>query len=129
LAELVTVKAIKTITIVGLLLGAGVSAMRGGDGTASLSLNDQIRAATLLFQDQKAEFLNAQRDDRKNSPGQLRKEIREQVAATTLTARLSLAPLRQELRQSIEAAKLQSIEQSRKLVQEAAEAARSRRGN
>jgi hypothetical protein len=123
------VKAIKTITIVGLILGAGVGATRGGDGTASLSLNDQLRTAIALFQDQKAEFLNAQRDDHKNSPGQLRKEIREQVAAATLTARLSLSPLRQELRQSIEEAKRQSIEQSRKLVQEAAEAARSRRGN
>ena len=113
----------------GLILGAGVVATRGGDGTASLSLNDQIRAAIALFQDQKAEFLSAQRGEHKNSPGQLRKEIREQVAATTLTARLSLAPLRQELRQSIEEAKRQSIEQSRKLVQEATEAARSRRGN
>jgi len=104
-------------------------ATRGGDGTASLSLNEQIHAAIALFQDQKAEFLNAQRDDHKNTPGQLRKEIREQVAAATLTARTSLAPLRQELRQSIEAAKSQAIEQGRKLVQEAAEAARSRRGN
>jgi len=123
------VKAIKTITIVGLILGAGVMATRGGDGTASLSLNDQIRAAIALFQDQKAEFLSAQRDEHKMTPGQLRKEIREQVAAGTLAVRLSLAPLRQELKQSIEEAKRQAIEQNRKLVQEAAEAARSRRGN
>jgi hypothetical protein len=123
------VKAIKTITIVGLLLGAGVAATRGGDGTASLSLNDQLRAAILLFQDQKADFLKAQRDDHKMNPGQIRKELREQVAAATLTARFSMSPLRQELRQSIEEAKRQSIEQSRKLVQEAVEAARSRRGN
>ena len=116
-------RAFKTIMVVGIILSASALGVRGAEVSASFSLNEQIRAAIALFQDQKAEFLKKRREDQKSATDIARDEIRDQIAASKPT----IKPLVQELRQSIEEAKRQSKEQNRKLVLEATEAARTRR--
>jgi hypothetical protein len=115
------VKALKAITIVGTILGAGALGALGAD--TSISVSDQIRAAITLFQVQKAEFLSQQRELGRSNAGRARDEVRDEVAAAKVA---TIKPLVQELRQSIEDAKSHAREQSRKLTEEAAEAARTR---
>lgn len=121
-------KAIKTITAVGVILSASVFWAQGAEAAASsLTINEQIRAAIALFQEQKAEFLKKQIDEQKSTASKARDEVRDQVIATAKAT--TIRPLVQELRQSIEDAKRHAVEQNRKLIQEATEAARTRRSN
>jgi hypothetical protein len=108
------------------ILSASAFWARGAEAAASLTVNEQIRAAIALFQEQKAEFLKKQIDEQKSNAGKARDEVRDQVAAARPAI---IKPLVQELKQSIEDAKRHAVEQNRKLVQEAIEAARTRRSN
>ena len=120
-------KPLKQIMILGVMIGAFAAGARAGD--TSLAVGSQMRAAILLFQDQKADFLAHQRDQQKSNARKLRGEVREQIVAAQASIASASGPLRQEVRESIEDAKHHAKEQSRKLVQETAEAARdSRRG-
>lgn len=103
-----------------MLAGAGAMGARGGDKTVSLTTDTQISAAIAVFQDQKAAFLTQQ----KNNAKKVRDEVRVQVATAKST---TITPLRQEMRNSIEEAKRQAIEQSRKVAAESAELARDAR--
>jgi len=96
---------------------------RGSDALLSGSGDTQIRTAIAIFQDQKADFLRQQRDLEKIGSGKLRNEVRDQITA----ARATLGPLRTEARQSIQDAKSHALEQSRKLLEESAQAARQSR--
>src|SRR5688500_6284295 len=100
-----------------MLAAASLADARAGDKTADLS---QVRVALALFQDQKAEFL-AQQKEAKNYAKKVRAEIREQMKTTQSG---TLAPMRQEARKSVEEAKRQAVEQSRKVASEGAEVAR-----
>ncbi|HEY6227724.1 MAG TPA: hypothetical protein VI282_11440 [Verrucomicrobiae bacterium] len=121
-------KAIKTITAVGVILSASAFWAQGAEAAASsLTINEQIRAAIAMFQEQKADFLKKQIDEQKSTASKARDEVRDQVIATAKAT--TIRPLVQELRQSIEEAKRLAVEQNRKLIQEATEAARTRRSN
>ena len=118
-------KAIKTITAVGVILSAGAFWAQGAEAAASsLTINEQIRAAIAMFQEQKAEFLKKQIDEQKSNASKARDEVRDQIAAAKPA---TIKPLVQEMKQSIEEARQHAIEQNRKLIQEATEAARRRR--
>jgi hypothetical protein len=88
--------------------------------------SSQMRAAILIFKDQKCQYLAMQRDSHLSNARKLRSEVRDQIAAVKAS---TVGPMRREVRESIEDAKRHASEQARKLVQETAEAAKdSRRG-
>jgi hypothetical protein len=118
------VKAIKTISLAGLILSASALGVRGGDGSGTLTISAEIRTAIAMFQEQKSDFLKKQREETKGCATKAREEIRDQLVGDKPA---TIKPLVQELRQSIEEAKRHAVEQNRKLVLEAAEAARTRR--
>ena len=109
----------------GMLAGAGVATAQGGEKAAALT-GDQVRLAVALFQDQKAEFLAAQKEA-KLVAKQVRADARElRKAEKTATAQ----QVRDEARKSVESAKQLAVEQGRKLAEEAAQIAQdARRGN
>lgn len=114
----------KQIAILGVVLGVFAAGVRADD--AKLAVQSQVRAAILMFQDQKAEFLASQTNQQKTNARKLRQEVRDQLVTAQAAA---VAPLRQEVRQSVEDAKRHALEQARKLTQETAAAARdTRRG-
>lgn len=109
---------------VALIAAAAVSAAASAPKKALPEVDTQIRAAVTIFQEQKAAFLAQVRDSQKNNAKKVRDDVRAQVAATKSA---TITPLRQEMRQSIEDAKHQAIEQARKVAAESSEIARDAR--
>ena len=119
-------KALKQFVLVGMLAAAGVATAQGGEKEkAAAPTGDQVRLAVALFQDQKAEFLAAQKEA-KLVAKQVRADARElRKAEKTATAQ----QVRDEARKSVESAKQLAVEQGRKLAEEAAQIAQdARRG-
>ena len=107
-----------------LLAAASLSATAGDPKKALPVVDTQIRAAVTIFQEQKAAFLAQVRDSQKNNAKKVRDDVRSQVAATKSA---TLTPLRLEMKQSIEDAKHQAVEQARKVAAESSEIARDAR--
>ena len=114
-------KVIKYLILIAVLVAAGAVSVQAGE-KADLTAG-QVQFAVALFKDQKAEFL-AQQKEAKNYAKKVRAEVRERRATEKAGA---LAPVRDEARKSIEDAKLQAVEQGRKLAEESAAIARDAR--
>lgn len=112
--------------IIGVAIIAGVDAVFGAKG-AEVSLtpvNPPIRSVIGMFQDQKAAIIADQKELQRSCAKKARDEVRDLVTCSKST---SITALRQEIKQSVENAKRQAIEQQRKLGVEIAALARESR--